>query len=333
MTQSSSIRSLVFLAGCLALVASGCKSSSSLALSAASTSQSIDDGGPDDSGVQIDAGGGINLCGKLLLDRVRVVVRRIDLERAPAAADAGDAGLAVCDCPDGGTVCVRADGDVHVGPFLVDLSDGDLDGGIHQVFDVEVPEGTYEDLRFLVDTVSRKQAPGDGGLAGMKDLHASIAADGTFAGDSFRFTTSIRVKQKQEGPFTVGPGTSSIVLAVDPAAWFVGAHGQLLDPRDLRNRGRILANIRCSIRMSSDTRADGGHVRRDFDDDEDEDRCRADDEDGDDHGGDHGDRHDDGDDGDHDGDHGEHHACLPAPALDCGDAGVAPDSGVDAGLP
>src|SRR5262249_8539010 len=159
-------------------------------------------------------------CDRLLIDRVRVVVRRIDLERAAVSADAGtDAGMASCDCPDGRMVCVKPGGHVHIGPFLVDGSGSDLAGGIHQVFDAEIPEGTYEDVKFLINTLSRHQAKADGGVDGglseMKDLHASIAVDGSFGGSPFRFTTAMRVAQKQEGPFQVGPGTKNIILTLD----------------------------------------------------------------------------------------------------------------------
>src|SRR3954464_13491053 len=118
-----SIGSMLVLACAFALAASGCKSqTSSLSLNA-TVAQA------DDAGVVADGGAaGISLCGQLTIERARMVVRRIDLERAPAAADAG---AAICDCPDGGTVCVKGD-DVHVGPFLVDLHGSDLAGGIHQ---------------------------------------------------------------------------------------------------------------------------------------------------------------------------------------------------------
>jgi hypothetical protein len=224
----------------------------------------------------------------------------------------------------------------------VDLEGSDLVGGIHQVFDVEIPEGTYDDVRFVINTLSRHQAAGDGGLSEMKDLHASIAADGSFGGSPFRFTTSIHLQQKQEGPFTVGQGTKNITLTVDPSGWFVGGHGQVLDPTDPRNRGRILANVRCSVRMSSEAPDhDGRQLRRDFEDDENDDRCSASDDDD----GGQGDFEPSGRDdhrggqGDHPGDDGDHHACLPAPVLDCGDGGTpaadggsSADGGVDGGL-
>jgi len=359
-SQASWIKSWVGLAAFVALATSACSSgrSSSLTLNTTTTGQSTDAGA--DASVPPDAGtsdAGISLCGRLLVDRVRVVVRRIDLERAPVAVDAGtdggmpDAGKVSCDCPDGGTVCVKPGGDVHIGPFLVDVAGSDLAGGIHQVFDVEVPQGNYEEVRFVINTVSRRQASadagvgGDGGLSEMKDLHASIAVDGSFGGSRFRFTTGMRVRQKQEGSFQVGPGTKNITLTLDPKSWFIGRDGELLDPTDPRNRGLIKANIRCSVRMSSEDREnEKGSVRREFEDDDRGDQCREDDDDED---GEHGDgQHGDGEhgDGEHcDGQHGgtgdqhgdcDHHgACSPTPALVCGDGGTpSTDGGTDGGV-
>jgi len=321
-----------------------------------------DSGVLPDSGVLADAGtspdGGISLCGRLLVDRVRLVVRRIDLERSPSGADGGsdggmdagqgdggdagsgaaDAGRESCECPDGGMVCVKPGGDVHIGPFLVDAHGSQLTDGIHEVFDVDVPQGTYEDVRFVINTVSRHQAV-DGGLAEMQDLHASIAVDGSFEGSSFRFTTSMRVAQKQEGPFVVGDGTKNITLIVDPSGWFVGKDGRVLDPNDPVNRGRIKANIRCSVRMfSKESGNDGGQsVMREFEDDDRGDKCEAEDED-DDHGDGEKHGHDEtfdrgGGHGDDDGDlDGHRKACGPTPALVCGDGGSpALDGGVDGG--
>jgi hypothetical protein len=331
-SRTSWLESHARLAVFVALAASACTSgsSSSLTLSTSATSDQTDAGLPPDAG---SSDAGISLCDRLLIDRVRIVVRRIDLERT-AAVDAGaDGGMVSCDCPDDDTVCVKPGGDVHIGPFLVDVNGSDLAGGIHEVFDVEVPQGTYEEVRFVINTSSRPQANADAGLSEMKDLHASIAVDGFFAGSPFRFTTPMRLQQKQEGPFEVGPGTNSIILTVDPRSWFVGDSGQLLDPTDPRNRGRILANIRCSVRMSSEDEDDGGQsFRREFDDDDRGDRCREDDNGDEEHGDveepaaheEHGDGGEDGDD--------HHRTCPPTSALVCGDAGTpSPDGGLDAG--
>jgi hypothetical protein len=342
----------------IALAIAGCSSGnkSSLALSASTTSPAADSdgGGLPDAGAVAD--GGIDLCGQLLVNRVRLVVRSIDLERNASAADAGsdggtsdggdggtdggDAGVHVCECPDGGTVCVKPGGDVHIGPFLVDVQGGDLADGIHQVFDLEIPQGTYDDVRFVINTLGRHQAVADGGadggLAEMKDLHASIAVNGVFGGSPFLFKTAMRVQQRQRGPFEVGDGTKNIVLVVDPHGWFVGEHGQVLDPTDPTNRGTIKANIRCSVRMSSVEKGDGGRsFRREFEDDDRDDRCREDDDGEEDHDGRGWHRQDreEGHGGDHDGDDDHHRhpkTCGSNAPLVCGDAG-SPDGGPDAG--
>jgi hypothetical protein len=45
---------------------------------------------------------------------------------------------------------------------------------------------------------------------------------------------------------------------VNPAAWFVGADGAPLDPDSDANRGAILANIRCSMRIHVGDHDDDG---------------------------------------------------------------------------
>jgi hypothetical protein len=335
---------LVCVASSVVLATAGCKSNSgtlSVSTNATPAAATDSDAGPD---AGVDAGpGGIKLCDNMLIDHVRVVVRRINLEKSPpppsdAGMDAGtDAGMAFCECPeDDDKVCVNPNDDVHIGPFLVDVSGNDLTNGIHQVFDSEVPQGSYDEVKFVINTLSERQIfEKDGGLNEaldqMEDLHASIAVNGTFGGNPFQFTTSIRVKQKQQGPFVVGDTTKNIVLVLDPKSWFIGGDGHVLDPNDPTNRGAIKANIRCSVRMSSsETPKDGGPaVRRDFDDDDDEDECRAEDDDqgghgeGDlmmpsDHGGGSGDDPDEG-----------HRFCGTTPSLVCP---PAPDAGTpDAG--
>ncbi len=332
-SQASWITSWIRLVAFVALATSACSSgSSSLTLSATATGEAADAGDLTDAG---SGDAGINLCGQLLIDRVRLGVRKIDLKRASVGVDAGidggmsDAGTPSCDCPDGGTVCVKPGGHVHIGPFLVDVEGGDLAGGIHQVFDVEIPDGTYSKVKFVIKTLTKHQANGDGGLSEMKDLHASIAVDGFFGGSPFLFTTKMSVKQKQEGPFQVGPGTKNIVLTLDPRSWFIGRDGQLLDPTDPRNRGRIKKNIKCSVRMSSEEQEKDRSFRREFEDDDGDDQCREDDDDdrehGDDlHSADGG--HCDG------GDHDKHDGCS-IPALVCGDGGTpSTDGGTDGGL-
>src|SRR2546427_1099427 len=135
MTRSRSPRIglWICLAGLAALATAGCSSGNggSIALSTSGPPATNPAASTDDAGVTSDAGtipdGGISLCDRLLVNRVRLVARRIDLERISSNADAGsdggtdagasdggDAGTAdagvSCDCPDGGTVCARPGG-------------------------------------------------------------------------------------------------------------------------------------------------------------------------------------------------------------------------------
>jgi hypothetical protein len=302
-----------------------------------------------DGGVLPDAGtvadGGVSLCGRLTVDRVRMVVRSIELEPlAKSGMDGGvDAGRGDgghrddmnhqggrderCDpIADGGVVCVKPHGEVQIGPFLVDLSGQQLAGGIREAFDWAVPAGTYRQIKFAINTLSKPLASLSPGLAEMKALHASIAVDGFLDGKPFRFVTPMHLEQNREGTLQVGPGTANITLVVDPRGWFVGGQGQILDPRDRRDRGDILEAIRCSIRMFPDKDRKG---------DEDWDG-------GDDHRGDDcdckcvcGDEHHDCELGDGAQDCGPcHQRCLPRPPPACGDGGFPPppDGGMDGGV-
>ncbi len=96
--------------------------------------------------------GSLDLGNGIVVNRVRVAVQRIALEGSSAATpDAGS------DDPAGHTLVADhggADGgggeddddadEVKVGPFLIDLTGDKLTAGINQVFDADVPAGTYQ---------------------------------------------------------------------------------------------------------------------------------------------------------------------------------------------
>ncbi len=319
---------LLFLLGVATLAVAGafgaCSSSGggNVALNARTgPTATVDDGGTSDGG----AAAGVDLGNGISLDRVRIVIRKLELDQAGSQAvdggsPPGDGGWhrehAVAMHDDGGT---KQDGgpgghdgeqgDVVRGPFLVDLSGTPLAGGIHQAFDTDVPEGTYREVCFDVNTVSASMANADPGIAAMQALHASIVADGTIDGESFEFTTPFEVAQCHKGTVTVGSGTTNLTFDVDYHDWFTGRDGGRLDPRRSPDREEILANIRCSIRIFPDRHKDG--------------------------------HSDDGDEGDDDEGRG---GCPPRAMHDgggpgCGkpdggptDAGV-PDGGDDGGLP
>jgi hypothetical protein len=277
--------------GGLLVVASGCSTkgtagakSASVAVSAAGTAASAQGTG---SSAAIDGGNGVSI------DRVRLVVREVELE-APegavcpstssgsgdGATDTGSgtgsgsstgtgsgSGMAAStgsgsgsDSSGTGIDGKGSDGDCEFGggPFLVDLSGSGLDSGIHWVAAIEAPAGTYEESKIVINTLPAALAGADAGLAEMAAANASIIVDGTLNATPFTFATPIEVQQKREGAITIDPATSTnLTLDVDPSGWFKAADGSLLSPTDPTATGAILANIRASIRIVHDNNRDG----------------------------------------------------------------------------
>jgi hypothetical protein len=244
----------------------------------------------------IDAGNGLSI------ERLRLVVARVELEGEPAcAATSGPSGPSGPTGPSGmsdptgmspvaghalstGPSAGKADEDGHdaddgfpadhdggpgdctlrAGPFLVDLSGASLTGGVHFVAAVDVPFGTYEEVKFKLNTISAADAGANAGLLAMADAHASILVEGTRSTTAngvtttapFSFSTPMEAVQKHEGAIAVNAG-SNVTLDVDPSGWFKAADGSLLDPADPAAQGAILANVRASIRVLEDDDHDG----------------------------------------------------------------------------
>jgi len=254
----------------------------------------------------IDAGNG------LTIERLRILVAKVEAEGAPACVvattgptgptgtDDGDTGptgptgpsgptgsdgsdmmtrlgLPVSRADDGGGEGGMGhdgqgdDGDaenceVESGPMLVDLASDALTGGVHFVAGLTVPAGTYDEVRFKIDTISAAAAGTDAGLLAMADAGASILVDGTRSTTvdgvtttaPFTFSTSISAVQQHEGAILVDPSTgANVTLDVDPSGWFKAPDGTLLDPADAAVSGAILDNIRASIRVLHDDDGDG----------------------------------------------------------------------------
>jgi hypothetical protein len=210
------------------------------------------------------------------VDRIRMSVAAIKLEGP--SADAGQV-------------------EVNEGPFLVDLSGPALAGSLQQVFDADVPAGTWREF-----SVNLAPAAVGGELAAQG---ASIIVDGTFNGAAFSFSSKLNATEKKEGSFSVGADTGNITLSFDSSGWF-GTAAAPLDPTVAANAAAIEANIAASLNAfrdddhngHDDDSADAGHGgddRADGGDDRGHDDAGVADG-GDDHG------HDDGGD-DHGGGH------------------------------
>lgn len=204
----------------------------------------------------------------LVVERVRLVIREVELE--PASCD-GTGGTGGDDTGgSGGTLStMHEDGDgsdddgddceLEFGPFLVDLSGDALTGPVSWVADVPVPAGTYRELEFKVNTIPAGKAGDDAGLLEMANRHASVVVDGRLpGGEPFSFQAPFEVEQEREGVIEIDPeGGAGVTLELDPTHWFTGAGGAMLDPRDVTNQGAIRENIRASIRLHHDDDGDG----------------------------------------------------------------------------
>ena len=209
--------------------------------------------------------GTLDLGNGIVVSRVRVVVERVALEGPEAATP--DAGAGGSDDPashelvadrssDGGTDGGLGDDDdadeVKVGPFLVDLTGDKLATGISQVFDADVPAGTYGEIKVVIAPVAVADAGSSAGLADMNG--ESIIVDGTVDGTAFSFQSTIHVKQKQESTIVVASdgSSSNVTLTVDPKTWFVASDGSRLDPGTDASKPQIEDNIRRSVKAFCD---------------------------------------------------------------------------------
>jgi hypothetical protein len=206
--------------------------------------------------------GTLDLGNGIVVSRVRVTVQRIALEGAQGATP--DAGTGGSDDPAGHSLVAVADhgggddqGDddtdeVKVGPFLVDLTGDKLTTGISQVFDSDVPAGTYREIKVVIAPVATSDAGSDTGLADMSG--ESVIVDGTVDGTAFSFQSTIHVAQKQESTIVVtSDGSSSnVTLTVDPRTWFVASDGSRLDPSAAALKSQIEDNIRRSVKAFCD---------------------------------------------------------------------------------
>jgi hypothetical protein len=200
---------------------------------------------------------GLTLCGDLVIDRVRVLVAKTELEKDSHST--GPAGPTGATGPTGAwqddeacehdSACDGED-EVKIGPFVADLCGAALSAPSVEVLDLPVPAGTYESIKFAVRAL-KHPADLSPALQAMQDAGASIIVEGRWKGASFTFKSAMRVAQENEGTFTFGTGPNVATLIVNPAAWFVAANGAVLDPTDDANRGAILANIRCSMKIHS----------------------------------------------------------------------------------
>lgn len=252
------MRHPIVVAACLTLSLAACSSSGSRtgitvsASAARPASAALRD-------ASLDAGNGV------VVDRIRIVVRKFEVEGQPAcgtpsSGSTGTAGTGAADrgSDDGSSGHDDGECEIESGPFLVDLAGDALASGVHPVTGIDVPPGTYEELRFDVHVIDAAKAGTDAGLLAMAEAGASILVNGTVDGAAFEFKSAVSVSQKREGDIVVDPVTgANVTLDLDPSGWFKATDGSRLSPTDPAARSAIEARIRASLRVLCDRDEDG----------------------------------------------------------------------------
>lgn len=204
----------------------------------------------------LEAGNGI------AVDRVRVLVRRLRIERE------GEHDGSELDSSDDKSSASGDDSEVELkaGPLLVDLTGAALDGAqVVKFTELKVEPGFYDEIKFKVAKISSDEVGGNAGLAEMQQSQASVIIDGKIDGQPFKFVSGLEVEQEREIRFEVSESSENVTLSLDPRGWFTGSSGTRLDPRQSDARSTIESNIKRSIDAFDDEDHDGGE---DHDDDD-----------------------------------------------------------------
>ena len=192
---------------------------------------------------------------ELLISRVQLVVREVELERAGDDDDCDDVSRRDDDCDD----------EVEIGPFLIDLP---LADGVTPAIALDVPAGTYEELELVLHTPDDDDAEDRAFLAanpGFRRISAIV--EGTYNGQAFTYVTRTRAKYELEfePPITFGPEGDRVTVDVNVGAWFARRGGGLISPLEAsvpgEARARVEQNIRHTFRAFRDRDRDGRRDR------------------------------------------------------------------------
>ena len=205
----------------------------------------------------------------LQLDRVQMILREIEFEKADAAEN--------CRPTEEGADCEE----LEAGPILVSLP---LDADRPTVvIDTTLPPGQWEEAEFEVHKLEDDDPSAQSILEGTTfPPDASIRAQGTFtpAGGtqrSFTFTSDLNEEREIEfeSPIEVTQDEpTNITFSVDVGTWFRGQDGGLVDPTQAGDDGPfedlVEENIESSIEGFEDDDRDGDDDREEEEEEEDE---------------------------------------------------------------
>jgi hypothetical protein len=184
----------------------------------------------------------LTLSNGITVDRVRVALREVELERASSTPD--------------DTKDLQ---EYEAGPFVLDLSGAALNGTVQQVAIKEVPAGIYREIKFKVHPPSATDSTNAAvqAMATVQGGPASIIVEGQVDGSPYVFVSALDAQQKYEGSFNLASGDQNMTLNVDPSTWFGGSGSARLDPRSASNKSAIENNIQSSMKVFEDNDHNG----------------------------------------------------------------------------
>ena len=185
----------------------------------------------------------------LVISKVEMVLREIELERVEAANCAAQAEPDDCE-------------EFEIGPVLLDLPLGVAS----REFAVDLQPGTYDELEFEFHKVSNDDPEDAAFRAAHPDMvDKSIRVTGTFNGQAFTYETDLDVEQEFDlvPPLTIDENTTSanLTIRVGLEEWFRNQQGTLVDPQQANKGGQyeglVKENIKQSIEAFEDHDEDG----------------------------------------------------------------------------
>ena len=186
----------------------------------------------------------------LIITSAQLVLRKIELERQDVSSQCGiEPEPAGCE-------------DFEVGPVLVDLP---LTAGVDQQVAVDIPPGTYTEVKFTVHKVSGDAVDSAFVRQHPEFLNQSIRVQGTYNGTPFTYESDLDVDQELhlDSALVVSDTTTStnLTIRVVLADWFKSSNGGLVDPSTANvggaNEGIVKENIKNSMKAFEDADRDG----------------------------------------------------------------------------
>lgn len=185
---------------------------------------------------------------ELVLKKVQLVLRKIELDRTGTADCAGEFENEDANGNDD-HAGRREEGceEVIRDPILIDVP---VDDALHPVITVPLPAGTFTELEAKLAPARESSTQFN---ATNPDLVGkSVRVVGTFKGAPFVFTSSVRSKLELEfdPALVIDQTTKNATISLDVRKWFVDSSGAVIDPSAATAESSARAQIENNIRRS-----------------------------------------------------------------------------------